>query len=177
MLALPGVPAQIVNLMQDRTLERVFHDVLFPRMLFRAEARPEEWAANLGEVMVFTRAGSIPVSTKPLVPGVDPTPRTYGTEQWEAEARQHGESIDTHMPSSLVTLASLFLRNTQQLGLNAADTLNRLTRDPLHRAYLGGEAMVKTLGVIGAFTLHVTTLNGFTQRLINGRLSPVSAAP
>ena len=141
-IALAGVPAQITNLMQDRTLERVFHDALFPRLLYRAEARPEVWAANLGERMIFTRAGTIPVSTQPLIPGEDPTPKTYGTEQWEAEARQFGNPIDTHMPSSYVALASLFMRNTQTLGLNAGQTLNRLARDPLYQSYLGGEAMV-----------------------------------
>jgi hypothetical protein len=174
-LALAGIPAQIQNLLQDRTLERVFHDNLFPRMLYRAEARPEDWQANLGERMIFTRAGAIPVSTVPLVPGNDPVPSTYATEQWEAEARQFGNTIDTHMPSSYTALASLFLRNTQQLGLNSAQTMNRLTRDPLFTAYLAGEAMVKTAALLGATSLRVTTLNGFTQQLQNGRLSPVSA--
>ena len=141
-LALAGVPDQITNLLQDRTLERQFHDALYPRLLFRAEARPEVWQANLGEQQIFTRSGLIPVSTQALTPGVDPTPRTYATEQWEAFACQQGDTIDTHMPSSYVTLASTFLRNTQTLGLNAGQTLNRLARNPLYAAYLGGEAMV-----------------------------------
>ncbi len=174
-IALAGVPAQIVNLLQDRTLERVFHDALFPRLLYRAEARPEVWAANLGERMIFTRAGTIPVSTRPLIPGQDPTPKSYPSEQWEAEARQYGEPIDTHMPSSYVALASLFMRNTQQLGLNAGQTLNRLARDPLYQAYLSGEAMVDIDPGGASLTLHVNTLSGFSQRLSNGRLDPVSA--
>lgn len=174
-LALAGIPPQIQNLLQDRTLERVFHDNLFPRMLYRAEARPEEWAANLGERMIFTRAGAIPVDTTPLIPGQDPIPSTYATEQWEAEARQFGRTIDTHMPSSFTALASLFLRNTQQLGLNAAQTMNRLTRDPLYAAYLAGEAMMKTAALAADTAIRVTTLNGFTQQIQNGRLSPVSA--
>jgi len=175
-LALQGIPSQIVNLLQDRTLERVFHDALFPRMLYRAEARPEDWQANLGERMIFTRAGAIPVDTRPLIPGQDPVPSTYATEQWEAEAAQFGKTIDTHLPSSYVALASLFLRNTQQLGLNSAQTMNRLTRDPLFRAYLGGEAMIATAALAAATAIRVTTLNGFTQQILNGRLAPVSAA-
>lgn len=173
-VALAGVPAQITNLLQDRTLERVFHDALYPRLLYRAEAIPELWVANLGERMVFTRAGLIPVSTKPLVPGQDPTPKTYASEQWEAEARQHGDTIDTHMPSSYVMLASLFLRNAQTLGLNAARTLARLTRNPLYAAYLSGESMVRVAAAPGVFVLSVSSINGFTQQLQNGRLQPVS---
>jgi hypothetical protein len=175
-IALPGVPAQIVNLIQERTLERVFHDALFPKLLFRAEAMPERWEANLGDMMVFTRAGLIPVNTGALVPGNDPIPQTYQTEQWEVIASQHGNTIDTHMPTSYVTLASLFLRNTQTLGLNAGQTLNRLARNPLFTAYLGGEAAVIATAAIGANTVRVSTMNGFTQRLLNGRLSAVSAA-
>lgn len=173
-IALQGVPSQIVNLLQDRTLERVFHDNLFPRLLYRAEARPELWMANLGERMVFTKTGTIPVSTTPLVPGVDPVPQSFATEQWEAEAKQFGTPIDTHMPSSYVALASLFLRNTQQLGLNAGQTLNRLARDPLYRAYLEGEAMVTVDPGGASLDLQVNTLSGFTERLDNGRISSVS---
>lgn len=174
-LVLAGVPSQITNLIQDRTLERMFHDALYPRLLFRAEARPESWMQNLGERQIFTRTGLIPARTAPLVPGVDPVPRTYDSEQWEAEASQHGDTIDTHMPSSYVTLASTFLRNTQNLGLNAGQTLNRLARNPLYAAYLGGEAMVDIATGGASLTLHVNTLNGFTQQLQLGRLSPVSA--
>lgn len=175
-LALQGVPAQIVNLLQDRTLERVFHDSLFPRLLFRAESRPEPWQANLGESMIFSRTGLMPVSTAAIVPGNDPVPGTYDSEQWEAFASQHTNTIDTHMPSSYVTLASLFLRNTQNLGLNAGQTLNRLARDPLFLAYLSGEAMVDVATGGAGISLHVNTISGFTQQLQNGRLAPVSAA-
>ena len=175
-LALVGIPAEITNLLQDRTLERVFHDALYPRLLFRAEARPEVWMANLGEQQIFTRTGLMPVRTAAIVPGQDPVPQTYATEQWEAFASQHTDTIDTNMPSSYVTLASTFMRNTQQLGLNAGQTLNRLARNPLYAAYLGGEAMVDVATGGASLTLHVNTLNGFTQQLQLGRLSPVSAA-
>lgn len=171
---LPGVPASIQNLAQDRTLERVFHDAMFPRLLFRLEAVPEVWQANLGEQMIFTRTGLITPDLTPLVPGQDPTPKGYSTEQWEALASQFGTTIDTHMPSSYVTLASLFLRNTQQLGLNAGQTLNRLARDRLFLSYLAGETTTTVLGVIASTTLQVSSLSGFSQVLVNGKLSQVS---
>lgn len=174
-VALQGIPPQIANLLQERTLERVFHDALYPRLLFRAEATPEVWQANLGERQIFTRAGLMPVVSAPLTPGQDPTPVQYLTEQWEAEARQFAGTIDTHMPSSYVALASLFLRNTQQLGLQAAQTLNRLARNAMYRPYLEGEAMVDVAATAGALSIHVDTLSGFTQKVLNGRLEQVSA--
>lgn len=170
-----GIPPSIANLIQDRTLERVFHDALLPNFLWRLEAEPEKWVANIGETQVFTRAGLITPNPTPLVPGTDPTPKSYATEQWEAEANQLGDAIDTHMPSDYVALASLFLRNTKTLGINGGQTMNRLARNRLLAAYLSGEAMVATAAVAGSVNVRVSTINGFTQALVNGRLTPVSA--
>lgn len=171
-----GLNPAIVNLIQDRTLERVFHDALFPRLLYRSEAMAEKWMANIGERQVYTRTGLINVDTNPLTPGSDPTPSSYAIEQWEAEARQFGKSLDTHMPTSYVSLAPTFLRDTVQLGLNAGQTLNRLVRDRLYVAYLGGETVNTSAALIGATSIVVASLNGFNEVLVNGRLQPVSPA-
>ena len=171
-----GIPAELVNIIQDNTLQRMFHDALYPRLLFRSEAQPELWPANLGERMLMTRAGLISVDTTPLTPGTDPTPAGYAMEQWVAEAKQWGNSIDTHMPTSYVTMASTFLRNTVTLGLNAAETLNRNVRDSIYNAYAGGETNLSVAALIGATQIQVASINGFTEVLANGRPVPVSAA-
>ncbi len=175
-IAVPNFPTQVQNLIQQNVLEREFHDALFPAMLYRAEAMPELWAANLGERHIFTRAGLIPVQTAPLIPGQDPEPTTYETEQWEAEAAQHGISIDTNMATNYVTLASLFMRDAQQLGLNAGQTMNRLARNPLFRAYLSGQTNALGSAAAADQSVRVASISGFTQILVNGRLEPVSAA-
>ncbi len=174
-LIISGIPSQIANLVQDRTLERVFHDSLYPRLVFRGEASPEPWLANLGERAVFTRAGLITPDIDALIPGADPTAGQYDTEQWEAEARQYGKTIPTNMPSSYVAIASLFLRNTVSLGLHAAQTMDRIARNAIFVPYTAGETMLTAAGVATATQIQVSTLNGFTQNLQNGRLSPVSA--
>lgn len=174
-IAVPNFPEQVQSLIQQNVLEREFHDNLFPRLLYRAEADAELWAANLGERHIFTRAGQIPVQTKPLTPGQDPIPATYQTEQWEAEAAQHGLAIDTNMATSYTTLASLFLRDAQQLGLNAGQTINRLARNPLYRSYLSGETSI-TMDVGTVSVIPVASISGFTQTLVNGRLVEVSSA-
>lgn len=176
MTIVQGLPAVISALIQDRTLERMYHDSLFPNLLFRGEARPELWQANLGERQIFTRTGLIEPETDPLTPGTDPSPGDFQAEQWEAEARQFGKTIPTHMPTSYVALASTFLNNTQKLGLHAAQTMNRLIRDRLFQSYLGGESVL--LAAVGAAVnqVQVASLNGFTQRLFNGQLQPVSSS-
>lgn len=116
------------------------------------------------------------VDTTPLVPGADPTPESYPVEQWSATAAQFGKSLDTHMPTSYVSLASTFLRDTKSLGLNAGQTMNRLARNPLYRAYLSGDTTAIAAAGIGAISIVVASLNGWTQLLSNGQVVPVSAA-
>ena len=171
-----GVPAIITSMVQDRTLERMFHDSLYPLNLFRGEAKPEEWPANLGENQTFTRAGIISPNLNALTPGVDPVPGTYNMEQWEVNAAQYGGTLDTHMPTSSVTMAPMFLRNTQQLGLVAAMTLNRLTRAKLLNAYESGQTVCTPAGVGPTNTITLKSLNGFTRALSNGRYLPISGA-
>lgn len=174
-ILIPGFPAQIGAIVQDRTLERVFHDSAYPLLLWRGEAAPQLWTANIGERQVFTRAGLIEADVDPLVPGQEPTIGGYELEQWEAEAQQFGKTIPTHLPSSHVAMAPTLLRDTQQLGLHAGMTMNRLARNRLFAAYGSGDCMVRVTGVIGATTLGVSSVNGFTQQVQGGRLMPVSA--
>lgn len=165
----------VVSAIQDRTLVRVFRDALFPRLLYRGESAPEMWPVNLGANQTFTRTGLIRPSTRPLEQNQDPTPKGYDVEQWEATALQYGDTIDTHMPTSYVSLASVYLRNMHQLGLHAGQSLNRVVRDKLFNAYTAGNTVVRTT-VGGGATFDVVSLNGFTRQLLAGRPTAISAA-
>ena len=170
-----GLPGDLISLIQQQALERIFHDNLFSRLLYRSEASPERWDAHIGEVKVFTRPGLLSRVTASLVPGTDPVPQTFNFEQWIAEARQFGSSIDTHMPSSRVALAPLFSRNIAELGKQAGLSLNSLSRDSLYEAYLGGDTVTIVAALAGATVLRVASLNGFLDNLQNARPTPVSS--
>ena len=168
---------QIRSLVQEKILERAFHEAMFPRLLFRAEAAEVEWPANVGDSQVFTGVGLMKPKLKPLAPGVDPVPSDYEKEQWEATLQQYADSIDTHMPTSVNAIANLFLRNANQLGLSAGQTLNRVVRNRLYNAAEAGHTVAD--GAQGPVaTLRVKRLNGFTKArrpdLANG--SPVRFA-
>lgn len=170
-----GFNPDVLAAVQDRTLERVFHDAMFPRLLYRGEAAREEWPVNLGANQTFTRAGLIRPTTRPLSQHQDPTPKTWDSEQWEVTAEQYGDAIDTHMPTSYVTLASIYLRNVHNLGLHAGQSLNRVVRDKVYNAYSAGNTVVSAAVGAGA-TIPVVSLNGFTRKLLNGRPQLVSAS-
>lgn len=153
---------EVRAVVQDNLLERAFHDALYPRLLFRGECMPVQWPNNVGDTMVFTGVGLLPTKQKPLQPGSDPGPSTYESEQWEATLQQYADSIDTHMPTSITAIANLFLRNAQQLGLAAGQTLNRIVRNRLFNSAMAGHTVAN--GAQGPTTsLAVQRLNGFTK--------------
>lgn len=153
---------QVRAVVQQNMLERAFHDALFPRQLFRAEATPVEWPQNVGDTMIFSAPGLIPVDARPTAPGVDPTPVSYPVEQWEAKIRQYSSTIDTHMPTSISAIIDLFMRNAHQLGMQASQTLNRIVRNVLYRAALSGHTVADGTSVTST-ALRVKRLNGFTR--------------
>lgn len=164
---------QIRAIVQENMLYRAFHDALFPRLLFRTEAADILYPSNVGDTMAFTGVGLIPPKMKPLVPGTEPIPSTYQLEQWTATLQQYADTQDTPMPTSIVAIANLFLRNAQQLGLGAGRSLNRLVRNRMYNAGIAGWTVAD--GAQSSVTsLKVKRLNGFTRARAAG--SPVQFA-
>lgn len=162
-------------IVQDNTLARIFHDALFPELLYRMEAVADRWDANIGERQIQTRSGLFGVDTDPVDAGADPLPENEAFEQWDVTAQQHGKSTDVNMSVSRTTLASLFLRKAKNLGLNAGQTLNRIARNRLFSAYVGGHTIAETAGS-PITTVEVASITGFQQQLLDGELQPVSSA-
>lgn len=138
--------AQTQDLIQTRTWERMFHDALFPALLYRMDVTPDEFVGQLGARMAMTRTGLIPISTTPQAPNSDPPSSTYPSEQWEVVAAQYANSIDTDTMVSSFALANQFIENIQKLGLNAGQTMNHLARNQLYIAYQGGQTLADANG-------------------------------
>lgn len=173
-----GVPASIVDLQQKGLLERAFHDGLFPNLQYRAEAAFEEWPANSGTEVFMSRAGLLAPVVTALTPGVDPTPEQPVFEQWSAVLERYGSSIDTHIPTSVVSNSSLFLRNIQQIGLQAGQSVNRIARNSMFKAYLSGQTCMSVAGLLADTVINVASLNGFTDVVAPGtNTRPVPVSP
>lgn len=172
---------EVRQIVQENFLERNFHDALFPKALFRASVSAELWNGAVGDTQLFTGKGLIKPKMAPLRPGVDPTPSSYSVEQWMSTLNQYADTIDTHMPTSALAVASLFLSNAQQLGMSAGQSLNRLVRNRMYNAGLSGHTVAD--GTSTTTALRVKSLNGFTRArrpdLVGGspaRFDPVSSA-
>jgi len=161
-------------IVQDNTLLRQFQDPLFTKSLYRGEATPEQWQANVGDTQVFTKSSVLPVRTKALTPYTDPDEQLPSFEQWRVQASQYSGSMNTHMPSSFVDLAPLLARNTHTLGLQAGETLNLNVRDRLFAAYESGDTIIGSNSAVGVTTFEVASIAGFTSSIVGGQQQPVS---
>lgn len=174
-----GVPPQVLKLIQEGLLERAFHDGLFPALMYRNEAIAEEWQANSGTEIFMSRPGLLAPIVKPIAAGADPTPQAVSYEQWVARLERYAGTIDTHIPTSVVSNSDMFLRNIHQLGLQAGQSLNRIPRNSLFKAYLSGHTVTIAAALAAATTIRVAALNGFTDVVLTGsqvRPAAVSAA-
>jgi hypothetical protein len=162
------VPPAIQELNQQGAIERAFHDGLYPNLAYRAEAMAEEWPANTGQSILMSRPGLLAPKVKPLTPGSDPTPSTVPYEQWSATLAQFGDAIDTHLPTAITANANLFLRNIQQLGLGAGQSVNHIARNGLFVAYLSGQTVLIAATLTTDTQIRVGAINGFTDVLIVG---------
>lgn len=174
-----GIPSTVQNLQQQGLIEREFYDGLFPNLTFRAEAQWEEWPPNSGTEVFMTRPGLLKPRTKPLKPASDPLPQNVPYEQWVARLEQYGDTIDTHMPTSVTSNANLFLQNIKSLGLQAGQSINRIARNELFKRYLSGQTVTTAAAAAADTSIQVASLNGFNDVVIPSgtvRPQPVSSA-
>lgn len=175
-----GIPPAVIQLVQQGLIERAFHDSLFPALMFRQEALVEKWEPNTGTERIMTRAGLLPAITEPTDPGVDPPAQSVQYEQWTANLQRFTGSNDTHMPTSTNAVANLFLRNIKQLGLQAGQSMNRVSRNALCKSYLSGQTLTTAAALAADTMIRVAAINGFTTVIVpgsSGSVRPVPVSP
>lgn len=156
-----GVPASVQDLIQKGLIERAFHEGLFPKLLFAMEAQFEKWEEHMGVEVFQSRPGLLRPKVKPQAPGTDPSPQVVPYEQWSVVIQQFADSIDTHTPTSAVQAQNQFLSNINQLGLQAGQSKNRLSRNALYKPYVSGQTVLKVAALVAATTISVSSMNGF----------------
>jgi N4-gp56 family major capsid protein len=170
----PSLPAGIQAMLQNGILDRVFRDALVPNFLFPQIADAEPWMGGLGDTKTFTRKGLLAPVTTPVT-GSDPSAATYSIEQWSVTMDQYANSMDTNMLGSAMALASKFLADVENLGINAGQTINQVARNKLYKAYAGGRTWVTTAGSSDT-SMIVNSTDGFTTVMVNGVPTAVSAS-
>lgn len=168
------LPAGIQAMLQNGMLDRVFRDALVPNFLFPQIADAEPWMGGLGDTKTFTRKGLLAPVTTPVT-GSDPSAATYSIEQWSVTMDQYANSMDTNMLGSAMALASKFLADIENLGINAGQTVNQVARNKLFKAYAGGRTWA-TAAATTDTSIIVASTDGFETVMVNGVPTPVSAS-
>lgn len=166
----------ITPIIQNNMLYRVFHEALFNETLWRMTvSRRMEWRAHEGETIVKTRRGLLPVITTPTKAGQDPGMSNNAVEQWVLTAENFSHSSPTQLPISRAALASTVVEDGKDLAIQAGRSLNRVCRNRLVKAYVGGRTFADAAGS-SSTSLVVGSLNGFTQQVdSDGNLRDVSS--
>jgi uncharacterized Zn-binding protein involved in type VI secretion len=170
----PSLPVGIQAMLQNGMLDRVFRDALVPNFLFPQIADAEPWMGGLGDTKTFTRKGLLAPVTTPVT-GSDPSAATYSIEQWSVTMDQYANSMDTNMLGSSMALASKFLADIENLGINAGQTINQVARNKLFKAYAGGRTWCTTAGSSDT-SIIVNSTDGFETVMVNGVPTAVSAS-
>lgn len=178
-MTINNLPASVQAIVQDGTLVREFEDALFPNLVYRRMFEPEEIATGIGETVTKTRTALLPKVTTALAPATNSdlnsgmTPKTPLVEQYSLTLAQYGDTVDTNMLSSIISLASNYLRNAKALGLQAAQSLDGLAARPLFDAYGGGHTMA-TASDTTTTEVPVDDVRGFLTVVVAGKPVPVS---
>lgn len=181
-MAISNFPSALVPIIQTGFLEREFQDQIESIIGFRKIARREQFAANIGETLTKTRPGLKAPTTTPMVPSANTnldngiTPSTWTVEQYALSIAMYGDSIDLNTVTNRVGIVEQFLQNAKTNGIQAAQSLDRLARNALFNAYLGGNTRVRvTLGGAGP-TISVDDVRGFQTVIVNGAVVAVSGS-
>ncbi|GAB3249162.1 hypothetical protein [Chitinimonas naiadis] len=179
-MPIQNMPAALQPIIQQGFLEREFQDGLSSALGYRAVADRVAVSINVGETVTKTRRGLKAPVTQPMNPagntnldnGLTPTPFTV--EQYTLTINQYADTIDLNIVTSQVGIANQFLANAKTNGVQAKQSLDRLARNALFSAYLGGQTRVRTTLGAPALTVAVDDVRGFQFVLVNGQMVAVS---
>jgi hypothetical protein len=170
------MPASLQNAIQQGFLEREFQTGLQSAIGYRAVADRVPVSINVGETVTKTRAGLKAPVTTPLTAssntnldnGLTPTAQTI--EQYTLGIDQYADTIDLNIVTSQVGIANQFLLNARTNGIQARQSLDRIARNKLFEAYMGGNTKVRTTLGAPALTINVDDVRGFETVLGTGAM-------
>lgn len=179
-MPIQNMPTALQAAIQQGFLETEFKDGLNSAIGYRAIADREQVAINVGETVTKTRRGLKAPITAPIVASSNTnldnglTPSAFTIEQYTIGIDLYADSIDLNVVTSQVGIANQFLINAKTNGTQAKQSLDRLARNALFNAYMGGNTRVRvTLGAPNV-TISVDDVRGFQTVLVAGKFVAVS---
>lgn len=180
-MTISNFPAALQPLIQQGYLDMAVQEGLRSTLAFRSIADKEYVPVRRGESLTMTRHGLLAPITTPISPasnsGLDNglSPQSWTMEQYVLTWSDYAATMDLNLVQEKVGIAEQFLINARALGVQAAQSIDRLARQKIFDTYLQGRTrVVTTLGSPGT-TVAVDDIRGFTEVMVNGVPTAISA--
>lgn len=185
-MAVATFSGTLANAKQQNFLHREVEEGLDSVIGWRKCAVPEIVPAGIGETITRTRKGRLVVPTVPTpTAGISAldlnnglSPLSYSIEQYTLTMGDYPvASGDLDTVQNQVGIFDQLLAISRNSGVYMAQLRDRLARNALMQAYLGGNTRVRVdLGASSTTTCHVDDVTGFQFVLVNGVMVPVSVS-
>ena len=178
---IPTFPSQLNALIQQGFLKRELEEGLDSRLAYRARCARELIPNRVGETFTFTRKSRLAPNLTPANPstnsGLDNglSSVTFNMEQYQATLQQWGQTTDVDLLAEQAGIGDQVLAAARNNGVQAAQTMERLSRNALLQKYLSGNTYILSSPAPTTASIHVNDINGFQHTLVNGQLVSVSA--
>jgi hypothetical protein len=171
-----GLNPYLADLIMQGAIKRKLGESLVAPTLWRQDVTPDPWQQQIGQRVFISRPGKLPLHLRPLQPRRDPTPSAFAMEAFTAELQPWGDMVEMYLPNDIVGVQKESLIKTERLGIQAAETVDRLARYKVMQAYLGGWTCATVAALAGTSAVHVASCNGFAEvnSATNGQPVPVS---
>jgi len=183
---LPGpgienVSGSLQNLLQDGIILREFNDHLTVNLVWRSCYEAFYPTAALGQRFLYNQSKDLADVPDPITPAantdmnngmtpVDPA----AVEQYAIKLNRYGNTLDTNLLVSSISMENQFMKNAKDLGRNAGRSLDKSARGHLNAAYGGGLSYV-TANASNTANINVANVFGFDFVMIDGAPIAVSS--
>lgn len=179
-MGIQNFPAALQPIIQQNFLAREFEDGLQSMLAYRQVADREDIAVGIGQTLTKTKPGLKAPTTTPMSASGNTnldnglSSSTWTVEQYTITLDQYGDTIDLNTVTERVGIVGQFLQNAKTNGIQAAQSLDRLARNAMFDAYMGGNTRVTTTLGSAAATIAVDDIRGFRKVMVNGQLVDVN---
>ncbi len=165
-MAIDNFPAVIQGVIEQQNfLNRAFEKKLVPNQVYRVLGERRPVPVGVGETVTRSRPGlktpvtafQNPSSNTGLDNGLSST--YYPFEQYQVAVNEFGDTLDLNLNQAETLIASLFVENVEQLGIQSAQSIDYQMALNVHKAAEAGNTHV-TAAVTSA-TIHVDNIYGF----------------
>lgn len=179
---LENLSGNFQNLIEDQIHIREALDPLYENLRYRAEYEEFYAPGHIGQRFTFTNLDIMDDADDAITPPANSdldsgmAAATAETpEEFDARLEKYGNTLDTHLLSSSLSLENQYILNMRALGRNAGRSIEKVARRHMFAAYGGGNSYL-TANVSNSNSANVANIFGMDWKQVSGVPTAVSAS-